>query len=196
MQFLSSNKYTGFSKAAVNGATTINHSKQSDTRTANESFSDCDESWKEQNDVEPKSVISKDKPRRKNRRKYRKGNKQKSIKIIGINAAGLSTKIESFENLLDSENPSIFIIQETKFTRKNQLNIAAAKKFDMYPLLRKNSGGGGLLIGALKDLHSNWISEGDDSVEYIVIEVWIEGFPVRILNGYGPQEYDDSEKTR
>ena len=66
----------------------------------------------------------------------------------------------------------------------------------LYSLLRTNSGGGGLLIGALKDLQPNWVGQGDDQAEYIVIEVWFEGFPVRILNGYGPQECDDVERKK
>ena len=76
------------------------------------------------------------------------------------------------------------MIQETKFSRENQINVDSLKKFSLYSLLRKNSAGGGLLIGALNDLEPNWVGQGDDQAEYLVIEVWIEGFPVRVLNGY------------
>ena len=88
------------------------------------------------------------------------------------------------------------MIQETKFARDNQIILDSLKKFSLYSLLRTNSGGGGLLIGALKDLQPNWVGQGDDQAEYIVIEVWFEGFPVRILNGYGPQECDDVERKK
>ena len=52
----------------------------------------------------------------KNRRKERKVNKRKEkiLKVIGVNAAGLMSKIDSFEKLLSDEQPSIFCIQETK----------------------------------------------------------------------------------
>ena len=51
-----------------------------------------------------------------NRRKERKVSKRKDkrLKVIGVNAAGLMSKLDSFEKLLSDEKPSIFCIQETK----------------------------------------------------------------------------------
>ena len=88
------------------------------------------------------------------------------------------------------------MIQETKIKGLHQLKLDIMKQYSLYSLLRKDCGGGGLVIGVLKDLPSTWIAEGDDQIECIVIEVWIEGFPVRVLNGYGPQESDDSDRKR
>ena len=61
--------------------------------------------------------------RKRNRRKERKKNKvnQRSLKVIGVNAAGLMRKLESFEKLLEDENPSVFCIQETKLKKANQI---------------------------------------------------------------------------
>ena len=33
-----------------------------------------------------------------------------------------------------------------------------------------------------------WISQGDDDVECLVVEVWVNEFPIRIVNGYGPKQ--------
>ena len=54
--------------------------------------------------------------KKRNRRKERKRNKikERSLKIIGVNSAGLMSKIDSFEKLLLDENPAVFCIQETK----------------------------------------------------------------------------------
>ena len=64
----------------------------------------------------------------------------------------------------------------------------------MYELLRKNSNGGGLCIGVLKDLRPVWISQGDDEVECLTVEVWANDFPIRIVTAYGPQLGDSMER--
>ena len=78
------------------------------------------------------------------------------MKIVGINAAGLLNKLESFENLLFKENPSIFCLQETKSKRPNQIKNSSVKNYTIYELLRKHSGGGGLSIGVHKDFQPVW----------------------------------------
>ena len=40
--------------------------------------------------------------------------KGKSIIIVGINAAGITSKMESFDKLLFNIQPSIWMLQETK----------------------------------------------------------------------------------
>ena len=62
--------------------------------------------------------------------------------------------------------------------------------------MRKHSGGGGSCIGVHKDLQPVWIAQGDDDVECLVVEVWLNGFPMRIVNGYGPQASDSIERKR
>ena len=54
--------------------------------------------------------------------------------------------------------------------------------------------GGGIALGVLNCLDPSWISEGDDSIEALTVEIWVEGFPIRLLCGYGPQEYDHKER--
>ena len=43
-------------------------------------------------------------------------------------------------------------------------------------------------------LEPSWISEGDDDAEAITVEIWVEGFPIRLVCGYGPQENDTTER--
>ena len=135
---------------------------------------------------------------KKTRRKERKRNKvkAKSLKIVGINSAGLMSKLESFENLLVKEEPSVFSLQETKCKKPNKIRTESTRNYTIYELLRKNSGGGGLCIGVHNDLQPVWIAQGDDEVEVLVVEFWVNEFPIRIVNGYGPQVGDSSERKR
>ena len=118
----------------------------------------------------------------------------KKLKVIGVNAAGLMSKMDSFEKLLVDEQPSIFCIQETKLKKENRIKTESTKKFTIYELNRKDKNGGGLCIGVLKDLHPAWVAQGDDDVECLSVEVWVEGFPIRVVTGYGPQVGDSYEK--
>ena len=43
-------------------------------------------------------------------------------------------------------------------------------------------------------LEPSWISEGEDDAEALTVEIWIEGFPIRLICGYGPQEYDSKDR--
>ena len=39
-----------------------------------------------------------------------------------------------------------------------------------------------------------WISDGDDDVEILVVEIHVNGCPIRMINGYGPQECNSVER--
>ena len=80
--------------------------------------------------------------------------------------------------------------------RRNQIKNSSARNYTIYELLRKNSGGGGLCIGVHNDLQPVWIAQGDDEVECLAVEVWLNDFPIRIINGYGPQGNDSMERKR
>ena len=64
---------------------------------------------------------------------------------MGVNAAGLQSKMTSFKNVLEDLKPSLFFVQETKYSTKGRLNFD--KNFKVYELLRKNRSGGGLALG-------------------------------------------------
>ena len=57
-------------------------------------------------------------------------------------------------------------------------------------MMKKGVNGGGIAIGVCNILDPSWLSEGDDEAEAMAVEIWIEGFPIRLICGYGPQEYD------
>ena len=97
------------------------------------------------------------------------------IKVYGINSAGLMNKLDSFENVLQEVKPSIFCIQETKLKRSNQIKTKSSQIFTIYELNRKYKGGGGLCVGVHKDLQPVWVAQGDDDLECLAVEVWVEG---------------------
>ena len=106
------------------------------------------------------------------------------------------SKIQSFQNLLKDKDVSVFCLQETKLYKPNQIRIEEVKKFVIYELLRQKSKGGGLCIGVHKDLSPVWVAQGDDEVECLVVEIWVEEFPIRILTAYGPQAGDTVERKQ
>ena len=65
----------------------------------------------------------------KAKRKFRRGKKNKikksskSIRLLGVNAAGLKSKIFTFKKVLDSLNPSIAFIEETKYKEEGKLKL-------------------------------------------------------------------------
>ena len=119
----------------------------------------------------------------------RKNKVIQKFKLLGANINGISSKLHSFEHVIQTVDPSVFTIQETKVRRANGIKFDSAKKYKMFQLIRKESQGGGLLIGAKTELEPVVISEGNDQVEIIVIEIKIkEQFRIRIINAYGPQE--------
>ena len=140
-------------------------------------------------------MTPKDKSRKKGTRRGFKKRKQytEELTITGTNANGLKCKKQSFINLLKTDNPQVFMIQETKLRKKNQFTIPG---YALYEKVRKGRGGGGIMIGIKKDIQSVpvIISDHDDEVEILVIEVALKSMPVRFLTAYGPQE-DASEDS-
>ena len=117
------------------------------------------------------------------------------MKLFGDNVDGIVRKLEVLENLLVSEHPLVLFFQETKTIRAGRIKTPSSTKYTWYELNRtinseKGSQGGGLAIGVLNVLNPSWISEGDDDAEVLTVEIWVEGFPIRLICCYGPQEYD------
>ena len=97
------------------------------------------------NDFELRNKSKENRNRRKERRKNSCTNEK--VKIVGVNAAGIMSKIESFENFLNTQVPTIFCVQETKLKRPNQIRTKSSKNYNFYELHRKSSSDGGLCIG-------------------------------------------------
>ena len=109
-------------------------------------------------------------------------------------------KFESLESIL-KDFPSVLFIQETHLQRPGRIKNPSSNKYTWYELIRTNEAlkgekGGGIAIGVLNVLQPSWISEGDDEAEAITVEIWVNGFPIRLICGYGPQEYDKKKQKR
>ena len=131
----------------------------------------------------------------------RKNRKRKSIKLnlFGNNVDGILKKLESLENLIINENPAVIFLQETQVKRAGKIKTPSSQKYTWYELNRtkvapKGEKGGGVAIGVQNSLEPSWINEGDDDSETVTVEIWIQGFPIRLICGYGPQEYDSTQR--
>ena len=90
--------------------------------------------------------LSKEESRKLKDIKTRRGYKgrfrvKNELRLIGINANGISSKLQSFTHLISELNPSIICLQETKLRKTGKLQING---FITFELNRKNSAGGGL----------------------------------------------------
>ena len=91
--------------------------------------------------------------------------------------------------------PGAIFLQETKVGRVGRIKVQSNSKYTWYEHVRsqeamKGVNGGGLALGVLNSLDPSFISEGDDDAEALTVEIWVGGFPIRLICGYGPQEGD------
>ena len=64
---------------------------------------------------------------------------------MGINAAGLRSKLLTFKKVINELQPSVFFIEETKFKDSGKLKI---ENYDIFELVRgSRDGGGGWITG-------------------------------------------------
>ena len=135
--------------------------------------------------------------KKKTRRGLGKKNIRKSNKftIVGTNADGISTKKESFLNLIQNEKPSCFMVQETKLKKIGQLKV---KGYQLFESVRKDRNGGGLVIGIdnAMDCEPVLVSVGDNDVEILVVEIDIKIMKIRLITAYGPQEDASDEAIK
>ena len=137
---------------------------------------------KSSEETEPRKLNSS-----KRKRLRRKQSKMiiNKLNFVGNNADGLGSKLESLENIL-RENPAAVFVQETHFQRPGRIKTPSSKKYTWYELNRtsgaeKGQMGGGIAIGVINSLKPSWISEGDDECEALTVEIWVEGFPIRLV---------------
>ena len=88
------------------------------------------------------------------------------------------------------------MLQETKLKTNERLVSDALTDFQIYYLSRKESQGGGIAIGVIKDLESTLIREGDDQTEAMAVQVVVGELPVSVITAYGPQENAIIEKKK
>ena len=101
------------------------------------------------------------------------------MKFIGNNVNSLLSKLESFDHVISVIKPSVIFLQETKLGRSGRIKTPSSKKYTWYELhrtkhARKGEKGGGLAIGVINNLEPSWISEGDDDIEALTVEIWLQ----------------------
>ena len=79
------------------------------------------------NHKEEKQAKSK---KKKTRRGCCRRNKSENLVVTGTNANGLNTKKDSLLDMLETEKPHVFMIQETKMKRKNQWIVDEYELFE------------------------------------------------------------------
>ena len=95
-------------------------------------------------------------------------NKAKSLRFLGVNAAGLRSRLLTFKKVLSELKPSVFFVEETKLKDVGKIKL---NDYIIFEKVRKNrDGGGGLALGCLKELQPIWVKEGGDQVETLSIK--------------------------
>ena len=112
----------------------------------------------------------------------------KSLRMLGVNAAGIKSKLTSFKNILNELKPAVFFIEETKQKDEGKLKF---ENYDVFEHVRDNrKGGGGLALGCLKDLQAVYVRGGDQEVEALSVDIFVKNFKIRCCVAYGCQESD------
>ena len=110
---------------------------------------------------------------------------------MGVNSAGLSSKLTTFRKVISELKPSVFFIQETKFKTEGKLKL---ENYTIFELVRKSKDGGGLAIGCENHLKPAWVREGNDDVEALSVDIFLNGMKIRCCAAYGCQEGDPLER--
>ena len=111
------------------------------------------------------------------------------LNLIGVNAAGISSKLFSFDKLLADKKPGVFFIEETKMRTEGKIKTAHSANYQIYERIRKGGKtGGGLALGVHHDLCPAWVGEGENESEILSVEITVQNLKIRCIVAYGPQE--------
>ena len=99
------------------------------------------------------------KTRRGRRKSSKNKNITKSLRLVGVNAAGLGNKLFTFKKMVAELRPSMFFVEETKYKEEGKLKM---ENFVIFELVRESKEGGGLALGCIKELNPVLVSKGDD----------------------------------
>ena len=127
------------------------------------------------------------------KRQRKRKSVNKNLVLAGMNCAGLSSKWQSFNKLINDISPGAFFAQETKLNKKQKFKIENPE-YIIFRLEREATGGGGLVIGALENLKPVLIKEGDDESEALTVLIEVSNLKVRLVVGYGANESDRQAK--
>ena len=129
---------------------------------------------------------------RRGRRKRAK-NVSKSIRFLGVNAAGLKPKLFTFKKVLLDLQPSVFFVQESKFKEDGKLKI---ENYVIFDLVRDSREGGGLVLGCVKELKPVLVRKGNEDVEAMSVDIFVKSMKIRCCVAYGCQENALIEKKK
>ena len=110
---------------------------------------------------------------------------------MGVNAGGLQSKLLTLKKVLVELQPAVIFIEETKYRSEGKFKL---ENYEIFELTRKNREGGGLALGCLKNLNPVWVRDGDENVEALSIELYVNKLKIRCCVAYGPQETDKLER--
>ena len=110
---------------------------------------------------------------------------------MGVNCAGLKSKMKTFKKVILELQPSVFLLEETKYKESGRFKL---ENYEIFELVRQERDGGGLAIGCLKELHPTWVREGNDTVEALSVDIFLKSFKIRCCAAYGCQENESNEK--
>ena len=125
--------------------------------------------------------------------KHNKGITNIKLSLLGTNANGLMNKMDSLKQAISEVMPSIITLQETKVRKLGSVKL---KGFQVFEKIRIGGTGGGLLTAVDQNLSPVLISTGqDEESEVLTVQAKVGHHDVRIINAYGPQEDDGSNKV-
>ena len=93
----------------------------------------------------------------------------------------------TFKKILSELKPSVFFLEETKFKNEGKLKI---ENYQVFELIRKEKEGGGLALGCDRRLKPTWVREGNDEIEALSVDIFVEHMKIRCCVAYGCQEGD------
>ena len=95
------------------------------------------------------------------KRKYKqnKGPLKLHFSLLGTNANGISNKLDSLRHALNTFQPSVLTLQETKLRKSGTLKLQGYQIFEQ---IRKGGMGGGLLTAVNENLTPVLISAGQE----------------------------------
>ena len=122
------------------------------------------------------------------RGRKRKGScgKSENLSLLGSNANGIKSKMESLLSNISTFKPTILTIQETKLSRRSLVKL---KGYQIFETPRAGKIGGGLLTAIDENLDSVEIMAHEDTLyDILTIQFKIRDLQVRVINAHGPQE--------
>ena len=91
---------------------------------------------------------------------------------MGVNSAGLRSKMFTYKKVLKDLKPSVFFVEETKLKDIGKIKVEGYVIFEKVRNTGEN--GGGLSIGCIPELKPIWVREGDDQMEALSINIFVK----------------------